>query len=159
MCRHSLGATYGTPIIRRLHDGRWAVIFGNGFGSTTGDAGIFVMTVDATGNKQFYYLSTGNTGTAANNGIAYVASADLDGDHVTDYVYAGDLMGNLWRFDLTSNAESSWAAGAAPLFSSPAGQPITTAVTVPRVRPPPVATPSSSRSAPAIARSSAMPIP
>ena len=46
MCKNSLGATYGTPIIRRLHDGRWAVIFGNGFGSPTGDAGIFVMTVD-----------------------------------------------------------------------------------------------------------------
>jgi len=130
VCKNSLGATYGTPIIRRLHDGRWAVIFGNGFGSSAGDAGIFVMTIDATGNKLFYYLSTGNTGTAANNGIAYVASADLDGDHVTDYVYAGDLMGNLWRFDLTSNVESSWAAGAAPLFSTPTGQPITTAVTV-----------------------------
>ncbi len=39
-----------------------AVIFGNGFGSTSGDAGIYVMTVDSTGNELFYYLSTGNTG-------------------------------------------------------------------------------------------------
>ena len=38
-------------IIRRLHDGNWAVIFGNGYGSTNGDAGIFVMTVDSTGAK------------------------------------------------------------------------------------------------------------
>ena len=137
-CGNSLGNTYGTPIIRRLHDGRWAVIFGNGYGSTTGDAGIFVMTVDSTGNKKFYYLSTGNTGTANNNGIGYVSSADLDGDHITDYVYAGDLMGNLWRFDLTSATESSWAVSRpggptspiAPLFTAPAGQSITTAVTV-----------------------------
>jgi type IV pilus assembly protein PilY1 len=129
-CGNSMGATYGTPIIRRLHDGRWAVIFGNGFGSQTGDAGIFVMTVDSSGNKLFYYLSTGNTGTANNNGIAYVTSADLDGDHITDYVYAGDLMGNLWRFDLTSATESTWAVSNGPLFSTPSGQPITTAVTV-----------------------------
>jgi type IV pilus assembly protein PilY1 len=129
-CGNSLGSTYGTPIIRRLHDGRWAVIFGNGYGSATGDAGIFVMTVDNSGSKQFYYLSTGNTGTSNNNGIAYVSSADLDGDHVTDYVYAGDLMGNLWRFDLTSATESSWAVSPGPLFTAPSGQPITTSVTV-----------------------------
>jgi type IV pilus assembly protein PilY1 len=129
-CGNSLGSTFGTPVIRRLHDGRWAVIFGNGYGSTSGDAGIFVMTVDTNGNKLFYYLSTGNTGTNKNNGIGYVAAADLDGDHITDYVYAGDLMGNLWRFDLTSATESTWAVTPGPLFTTAAGQPITTAVTV-----------------------------
>lgn len=129
-CAGSLGATYGTPIIRRLHDGRWAVIYGNGFGSANGDAGVFIMTVDSTGNQLFYYLTTGNTGTANNNGIAFVTSADLDGDHVTDYLYAGDLMGNLWRFDLTSAVESNWTVSTGPLFSTPAGQPITTQVTV-----------------------------
>jgi type IV pilus assembly protein PilY1 len=129
-CGNNLGNTYGTPIIRRLHNGLWAVIFGNGYGSTSGDAGIFIMTVSATGSTTFYYLSTGNTGTAKNNGIGYVTSADLDGDHITDYVYAGDLMGNLWRFDLTSAAAASWAVTPGPLFSTPTGQPITTAVTV-----------------------------
>ncbi|HTV78969.1 MAG TPA: PilC/PilY family type IV pilus protein, partial [Steroidobacteraceae bacterium] len=129
-CGSNLGNTFGTPIIRRLHDGRWAVIFGNGFGSASGDAGIFVMTVDSSGNKLFYYLSTGNTGSANNNGIAYVSSADLDGDHITDYLYAGDLRGNLWRFDLTSSTESSWAVTPGPMFTAAGGQPITTSVTV-----------------------------
>jgi type IV pilus assembly protein PilY1 len=128
-CGASLGNTYGTPLIRRLHDGRWAVIFGNGYGSSSGDAGIFVMTVDSSGNKLFYYLSTGNTGTGKNNGIGYVAAADLDGDHITDYVYAGDLMGNLWKFDLTSSTESAWQVATGPLFKTAAGQPITTQVT------------------------------
>jgi type IV pilus assembly protein PilY1 len=131
-CGTNMGNTFGTPIIRRLHDGNWAVIFGNGFGSATGDAGIFVMTIDHTnGTKSFYYLSTGVTGgTAKNNGIGYVTSADLDGDHVTDYIYAGDLLGNVWRFDLTGSSESTWVSTApAELFSVP-GQSITTAVTV-----------------------------
>jgi len=88
------------------------------------------MTIDNSGNKLFYYLSTGNTGTNKNNGISYVVSADLDGDRVTDYVYAGDLMGNLWRFDLTSNTETTWAVSNGPLFTTPTGQPITTQVTV-----------------------------
>lgn len=123
-CGNNLGNTYGTPQIRRLHNGMWGVIFGNGYGSTSGDAGIYVMTVDPTsGSQTFYYLSTGKAGS---NGIASVAPADLDGDHITDYVYAGDLLGNMWRFDLTGSTPSSWAAASAPLFTTPSGQPITT---------------------------------
>jgi type IV pilus assembly protein PilY1 len=130
-CGNNLGNTYGTPQMRRLHDGKWAVIFGNGLGSATGDAGIFVMTIDAsTGARSFYYLSTGTGSTSTPNGIAYASPADLDGDHITDYVYAGDLQGNLWRFDLTSNSESSWAVSPGPLFRTAAGQPITTAIAI-----------------------------
>ena len=127
-CGNSLGNTYGTPQIRRLHDGNWGVVFGNGFGSANGDAGIYVMSVDqATGTPTFYYLSAGAAGA---NGIAYVATVDLDGDHITDYVYAGDLQGNVWRFDLTSNNPANWAAGAMPLFQTQAGQPITSSPVV-----------------------------
>ncbi|MDB6089134.1 MAG: putative type-4 fimbrial biosis protein precursor [Gammaproteobacteria bacterium] len=127
-CGNNLGNSYGTPQIRRLHNGKWAVIFGNGLGSSSGDAGIYVMVVDATSGAQtFYYLSTGSSG---NNGIAYVTPADLDGDHVTDYVYAGDLLGNVWRFDLTSNTPSSWAVSTGPLFTAASGQPITTRLIV-----------------------------
>jgi len=120
----------------------WGVSFGNGFGSSTGDAGIYVMTVDqSTGAKTFYYFSTGTTSTP--NGIAYVTSADLDGDHITDYVYAGDLQGNVWRFDLTAcspvatattgcTTATGWGIGTAnaPLFKTQTGQPITTPLVV-----------------------------
>ena len=130
-CAGKLGKTFGTPQIRRLHNGQWGVIFGNGFGSASGDAGIYVMTISASGSgaltETFHYLSTGQ---ASGNGIAYVTPADLDGDHVTDYVYAGDLHGNVWRFDLTSTDPTQWAAAPAPLFTTPSGQPITTQLLV-----------------------------
>jgi type IV pilus assembly protein PilY1 len=123
-CGNNLGNTYGTPQIRRLHNGNWGVIFGNGFGSSSGDAGIYVMSLDpSTAAATFYYLSTG---TGGGNGIAYVAAADLDGDHVTDYVYAGDLHGNVWRFDLTSSSTAAWGVSPGPMFKTPNGQPITT---------------------------------
>jgi type IV pilus assembly protein PilY1 len=131
-CGRNLGNTYGTPLIRRLHDGNWAVIFGNGFNSASGDAGVYIMTINATTAVQtFYYLSTGTTGTG--NGIAYVTSTDLDGDRVVDYLYAGDLLGNVWKFDLTSSSESSWAASSAPLFAGGATHPITSSVLVAKV--------------------------
>jgi len=127
-CGNNLGNTFGVPQIRRLHNGNWGVIFGNGFGSASGDAGIFVMSIDVnTAAKTFYYLST-NTASGGGNGIAYVAPTDLDGDHITDYVYAGDLNGNVWRFDLTNSDPTQWAASAAPLFTAPAGQPVTSQV-------------------------------
>ncbi|MEJ8846915.1 pilus assembly protein [Variovorax rhizosphaerae] len=133
-CNENLGSTYGTPIIRRMHDGNWAVIFGNGLNSKNGGAGIFIMTVDQlTGVKTFRYLAAG-TGSARKttgerNGIAYVTSADLDGDNVIDYLYAGDVFGNVWRYDVTSAIPTNWGVRLDPIFST-GGLPITSRMTV-----------------------------
>jgi type IV pilus assembly protein PilY1 len=149
LCRNNLGQTYGTPQIRRLHNGQWGIIFGNGLNSATGHAGIFVMTIDSGSGdiSGVYFLDTGTGNPAGPNnsagpdGIAFVTPADLDGDHITDYVYAGDAYGNVWRFDLTSSTPTNWAvsnygnAVPTPLFSTSNGsisptdtQPITTQV-------------------------------
>jgi type IV pilus assembly protein PilY1 len=125
-CGNNLGNTYGVPQIRRLHNGMWGVIFGNGFGSATGDAGIYVMTVDGSGNKTFYYLSAGQSGTA--DGISAPSPVDLDGDHIVDYVYAGDLNGNVWRFDLTDTSPTNWAVTSTKVFADATGRPITTMI-------------------------------
>jgi type IV pilus assembly protein PilY1 len=156
-CGVNLGQTYGTPQIRRFHNGMWGAVFGNGLGSTNGDAGIYVMLVDpTTAAVTFYYLSTSTgsipggytscakvpaTPQSTCNGIFNAAPADLDGDYISDYVYAGDLLGNVWRFDLTSTNPANWGvtnnAGTSitssggsptPLFTTPGGQPITSAV-------------------------------
>lgn len=136
---NNLGRTYGTPIIRRLHDGRWGIIFGNGWclssettctASNTGHAGIYILPIESTGAiTSPIFLDTGSGSAASPNGIAYVTSADLDGDHVTDYIYAGDIAGQVWRFDLTSSTASSWGSPF-KLFKTEAGQPITTQLTV-----------------------------
>ncbi len=144
-CGADLGSTFGTPIIRRFHNGDWGVVFGNGYNSTRGTAAIYIALIDPnTGGWNTYQLSTGdgptNDPTGANrpNGIAYVTSADLDGDHISDYLYAGDLFGNVWRFDVTSSNPADWhvskygTATATPLYTAvnAAGtsQPITTRV-------------------------------
>ncbi len=131
-CGSNLGNTYGTPQIRRLHNGSWGIIFGNGFQSSTGVAGIYIMTLNSSGTPtNVYFLQAPSvSGNGSANGIAYVSPVDLDGDHVTDYVYAGDLYGNIWRFDLTSNLPANWAAPSAPLFSTPNQQPVTTKLLV-----------------------------
>lgn len=133
-----LGNTVGSPVIARMHNGQWAIIFGNGLNSGT-SAGIYIGLVDkSTGAVTFQFLDTGVGSSSSPNGIAYVTPVDLDGDHIADYLYAGDLQGNVWRFDVTSNDASKWSvskfgnSAATPLFvakdASGKVQPITTAV-------------------------------
>ena len=142
----NLGKTVGTPIIARMHNGQWAIIFGNGLGSGT-SAGVYIGLVDSTtGAVTFQFLDTKIGSSTSANGISYVTSADLDGDHIVDYLYAGDLQGNVWRFDVTSKNSNSWsvskfgANGSAfnPLFvakdASNNLQPITTSPVVASVR-------------------------
>ncbi len=126
-CGTNMGQISGTPLIRRLHDGSWGVIWGNGLNSATARAGIFIMHVSSTGAKTFQYIDAG-AGPA--NGIVEVTAADLDGDHITDFVYAGDVLGNLWRFDLTSQTNTDWSSAVTKLFTTASGQPITTAPVV-----------------------------
>lgn len=128
----NLGNLYGTPLIRRMHNGQWAIIFGNGYGSVAGKGGIYIMPINsstgAVGTPIF--LDTGAGSLTTPNGISYVEPTDLDDDHIIDYIYAGDLLGNVWRFDVTSSTSSSWAvskygkAVATPLLN--VGKPITT---------------------------------
>lgn len=145
---NNLGKTFGTPQIRRFHNGKWGAVFGNGYcfkttnspaasndstcqNSNTGHAGLYVMLLDADGTPSFKFLDTGNGTTTKPNGLSYVTPVDLDDDHITDYVYAGDLLGNIWRFDLSSDNPLNWAVSSTtPLFTAPANQPITTQLMV-----------------------------
>ncbi|MFI4889780.1 MAG: pilus assembly protein [Steroidobacterales bacterium] len=132
-CGNNLGDTYGIPQIKRFHNGMWGIVFGNGFGSGSGDAGIYIMTVNpanSTPTFSLYYLSTQTGSTSSPNGIAYTTPSDLDGDHIVDYIYAGDLQGHLWRFDVTSQNPNNWAVSTGGALFSTGGQPITTKVTV-----------------------------
>ena len=130
-CGQDMGEISGTPVIRRFHNGDWGAVFGNGINSASGRAGIFVMLVSSTsGNVSFYFLPVPNTNSSHADGIEYATPVDLDGDHIVDYVYAGDTDGNIWRFDLTSNDPANWTVDNIPLFTTPNNQPITTKLVV-----------------------------
>ncbi|MCW9015064.1 MAG: PilC/PilY family type IV pilus protein [Gammaproteobacteria bacterium] len=115
-----LGYTIGDVTYGRMANGRWAVIFGNGFNntqadgniSTTGNAAIYV--VDAfTGVliKKFdteVGMAEDPTGQSRPNGIASVTPIDVNGDYKVDYLYAGDLFGNVWKMDVRASNTSSW---------------------------------------------------
>jgi type IV pilus assembly protein PilY1 len=143
-----MGLTLGKPVVTRMANGKWAVVIGNGYNNTQADG-----TASTTGNAVLYILDakTGAllrkidtgvgmaadpTGAGRPNGLASVAVVDVDRDSTADFAYAGDLFGNLWKFDLRDAAAANWkvayqvSGSPAPLYVAKDSlgnrQPITT---------------------------------
>ncbi len=121
-------------------DHPWIVIFGNGYESVNGHAVLYIL--DALTGSVIRKIDTGAGGS---NGLSSPAVVDVDNDGRADYVYAGDLKGNMWKFDITDSDPDKWGVAFGvdsdengrvdaaddgdspePLFSSP-NQPITSA--------------------------------
>ena len=124
-----MGYTFGAPSIVKLRDGSWAVIVSNGYNNSEPDAhrgsghgALFVLNI-ATGAKRAKLTLSSDGGTQADpNGLATPAAVDVTADNQIDYVYAGDVKGRMWKFDLTdaSTPASTFtvALGGAALFNA-----------------------------------------
>jgi len=101
-----LGYTYGNPLITKTADASWVVVFASGYDNfAPGDERGRLYVVDAfTGQKLAEIVADANSVDANETGIAKVSNfvANTLVDNVTQYVYGGDLAGNLWRFDLVA---------------------------------------------------------
>ncbi len=122
-----LGHVFGQPLLVKTNNGRWSVIVSGGYnaGNASGRAMLFVL--DAETGALLKKIDT-TVGTAASpNGLSAPAAIDVNADGIADVVYAGDLNGNLWKFDLRGATVAGWSLGngALALFSTPGGQPIT----------------------------------
>ncbi len=122
-----LGFSFSRAFIVRSYatDHDWVVIFGNGYNSENGKAVLYVLDL-LTGEL----IRKIDTEVGGDNGLSTPAAVDVDGDFYVDYVYAGDLKGNMWKFDLRSSDPADWAVAyndgtsPKPLVTIP-GQPIT----------------------------------
>lgn len=149
-----LGYSFGQPVITQKADGTWVVVVTSGYDNGTDSAqkvtpsgSTFVANSPAGSGKGYLYVLNAGTGTiiskidtgvgtAANpSGLAKVSGYNTEpaGNKVS-YIYGGDLLGNVWRFDInntTTNAVigKGIAFKFATLFSDTAGtnpQPVMT---------------------------------
>lgn len=130
---NDLGYTIGTAQVGVMRDGRWVAIFGNGFESTNQKAVLYVVDLKTAVVQK---IDTGVGGAGSPNGLS-TPKLLLNADSTIKAVYAGDKLGNLWKFDfvtsgsvpsLTTTPSLAFGSGA-PLFSavdSGRKQPITT---------------------------------
>lgn len=139
-----LGYSFSQPAIVKMANGRWAAVVGNGYNnseadgnaSASGRAALFILYTDGpdagtggvwTENTHYRKLVVPGGTTASPNGLSGAAPVDVDGDDIIDYIYAGDLLGNLWRFDVREANPSLWTSTLVFVATDAAGnrQPIT----------------------------------
>jgi type IV pilus assembly protein PilY1 len=119
----NLGVAIGKASIVPTNDKShpWVVIFGNGYESrgtnldpnvepdvetnTSHRARLFI--VDAETGALVKQISTGEGSASLENGLSTPLVVDYDGNGSADAAYAGDLQGNLWKFDLQGDV-SNW---------------------------------------------------
>jgi type IV pilus assembly protein PilY1 len=98
-----MGFTYGDPIVAKTKKYGWVVIFSSGYNNTDGK-GYFFFVNPRTG-ALLEAVSTNTGSTTQDAGLAHPEAFMLDGtDGTADSVYAGDLLGNVWRVDLTTSS-------------------------------------------------------
>jgi type IV pilus assembly protein PilY1 len=126
-----MGYSFSEPSIVKMHNGKWAAVFGNGYNntdadghpSTTGHAVLYIVDIQtgtimtASGTRKGIDTLAGSV--ASPNGLGTPAVVDLDRDHIADYIFAGDLQGNMWKFDVRDPDPANWnvayKSGSTPL--------------------------------------------
>lgn len=123
---NNLGYAYARPEVARMSDGTGIVLLGNGYGSFTGRASLYVLNANT--GAFITEIQTPVLNNETDNGLSSVKLV-VNSQNVVQAAYAGDLKGRMWKFDLTSAAASGWklAFNGSPLFTAPRGdaQPIT----------------------------------
>lgn len=140
----NLGFTYGNPVITKRPDGQWVVLVTSGYNNipdnspfydsanfkpnnparfNTGNGQGYLYILNAATGAKLNQISTGVGSVANPSGLAKISAyaVDPEENNTATYVYGGDLLGNLWRFDLSDNSVSQFAQ----LEFSGAPQPIT----------------------------------
>jgi len=131
-----MGFTFGEPAVGRLKNGKWAAIFGNGYGTkadgTLLDSVLYVVDLQ-TGAQIDKVVLAKNTGGLSSPGFLYTVPS-RNNPIAVDKIFAGDRSGNLWQLNGKNNgtfASEFTSSGSTnlPLFTAIAGgvrQPITT---------------------------------
>ncbi|RJX33293.1 MAG: hypothetical protein C4516_02560 [Oxalobacter sp.] len=123
-----IGYTYGRPVVTKKEDGTWVVLLTSGYNNTNDGKGYLYVRNALTG-AAIDKLSTGEGSSTTPSGLAKVSVwvHDPMKNNTASYVYGGDLLGNLWRFDInTSNASAKVKKFAVLKDGSGNTQPVTT---------------------------------
>ncbi len=113
----NLGFTYSKPIIGKANNDKWVAIFGNGYnsayddrasGGLVGSGTAVLYVVDIEDGTLIKKIDTGVNQLSTSNGLSSPRAIDTNGDYIYDYVYAGDLEGNMWKFDISSENTENW---------------------------------------------------
>jgi type IV pilus assembly protein PilY1 len=108
-----MGYGFSRAFIVDSNYGSKVVILGNGYESASCKAVLYILDAATGGTALEMKIDTGvGDAVVANNncnGLSTPVLIDTNMDQKIDYAYAGDLLGNLWKFDLTDPDPANWA--------------------------------------------------
>ncbi|MBA3598219.1 MAG: pilus assembly protein [Methylibium sp.] len=112
-----MGFSYGQPVVTKTAKWGWVVVFASGYNNSDGQ-GYFFFVNPKTG-AWLETVSTGVGTVAAPAGMAHAQSHVRNvTDNTADSIYAGDLLGNVWRLDVrqaTGDYQAATGSAGAPL--------------------------------------------
>ena len=120
----NMGYGFGAPEVAKLSDGTWVVLLTSGYNNIGDGKGYLYVLDPATGSVlKTIGTSVGNTTTPS--GLAKIATWADDPyvNAAATFTYGGDLLGNLWRFDINAGTVTQFATLLDPSGNA---QPITT---------------------------------
>jgi len=110
-----IGLSFGNPQFGTWKNAsgaeRWVVFLTSGYNNIPGVDGVaggsgkgFLFVVDVATGQVLDRISTGSGSTATPSGLAKITAitANPSTDPLVTYVYGGDNLGQMWRFDFTS---------------------------------------------------------
>jgi type IV pilus assembly protein PilY1 len=100
-----LGYTYGEAPMTKRDGGTWVALFSSGYNNTGPGDGIGrLYVVDVSNGTKLAEIPTSGGSDPVSSGIGFVNGWTDDGmrNNSVRHVYAGDLGGRVWRFDIVS---------------------------------------------------------
>jgi type IV pilus assembly protein PilY1 len=132
----NLGLSFGNPIITKRADGTWVVVFASGYNNVNpgdGNGHLFVLNANTgallTDVQTFSSGTTAVGNTTTPSGLAKINDwVDSETVNSAKRFYGGDMLGNLWRFDIDGIVAPNNAALRLAQLTGPTGaaQPVTT---------------------------------
>lgn len=102
-----MGYSYGAPLIVKTRKYGWVVVMTSGYDNTgsgqDGHGVLYVLSIQTGALLQKIDTGVGTTASPAGLTQATAYTQNV-ADGTIDQVYAGDLLGNVWRFDLSEGA-------------------------------------------------------
>lgn len=129
----NIGFTFGNPVItKRQSDGKWVALLTSGYNNADGQGWLYVVDLETGAILDKVSTLAGTPATPS--GLAKITGLanNFAVDNTVLAVYAGDLLGNVWKFDMTATPPTVQRLG---LATAPGGlaQPITTRPEITRI--------------------------
>lgn len=102
-----MGYLYGQPVVAKTRKYGWVVLITTGYDNASGIGKLFVLNARTGALLETLSNAVGSATNPSGLGRAKAYVKDVS-DNTVEQVYAGDLKGNVWRFDLSGTG--TWAA-------------------------------------------------